>query len=182
MTLVQVVPNALQTYNLGSPTLMENTMKRIINCLCIVLLVGSVTVSAALASESDDLAALEPIIEAVRNGWLEADGTPFFEYFLDFQGARYIETGGQNEGLTDLVEHHVEPEGDALADFELDFSAAEIHLEGDLAWAVVDVSLNATIKSSAEKIQRKGYETFLFRRVDNRWKVVHTHSSTRPKK
>ena len=157
-------------------------MKKIVNCLCIVLLVGSGTVSTSLASESDDLAALAQIIEAVRNGWLEADGTPFFKYFLDFQGARYIETGGQNKGLSDLVEHHVEPEGDTLANFELDFSAAEIHLEGDFAWAVVDVSLNATIRSSGEDIRRKGYETFLFRRIDDQWKVVHTHSSTRPKK
>ena len=157
-------------------------MKRLANFLCIVLLVGLVPVSTALATKSDDLVALEQIIEAVRNGWLEADGTPFFEYFLDFQSARYIETGGQNEGLTDLVEHHVEPEGDTLTDFELDFSAAEIHLEGDFAWAVVDVSLNATIRSSGENIQRKGYETFLFRRIDDQWKVVHTHSSTRPKK
>ena len=45
------------------------------------------------------------------------DGTPFREHYLDYDGARYVESGGQNEGLTDLIEHHVEPEGDALDNF-----------------------------------------------------------------
>ena len=157
-------------------------MQSISKLLFLVLVSGFLLPGNVLAGEPEDAAALEQIIEAVRNGWLEADGTPFRENFLDFDGARYIESGGQNEGLADLVENHVEPEGHALADFELVFSAAEIHLEGDFAWAVVDVSLNATIRSSAEKIQRNGYETFLFRRIDDQWKVVHTHSSTRPKK
>jgi hypothetical protein len=96
--------------------------------LFLVLVSGFLLPGNVLAGEPEDAEALEQIIEAVRNGWLEADGTPFRENFLDFDGARYIESGGQNEGLADLVENHVEPEGHALADFELVFSAAEIHL------------------------------------------------------
>jgi hypothetical protein len=157
-------------------------MQSISRTLLAALVSGFLLPGIVLAGESEDAAALEQIIEAVRNGWLEADGTPFRENFLDFDGARYVETGGQNKGLTDLVEHHVEPEGHALADFELNFSNVEIHLEGDFAWAIVDVDLEATVVSRDEKISRKGYETFLFRRIDGQWKVVHTHSSTRPKK
>ncbi len=157
-------------------------MQSISRTLLAALASGFLLPGILLAGEPEDVAALEQIIEAVRNGWLEADGTPFRENFLDFDGARYVETGGQNEGLTDLVEHHVEPEGHALADFELNFSNVEVHFEGDFAWAIVDVDLEATVISRDEKISRKGYETFLFRRIDGQWKVVHTHSSTRPKK
>jgi hypothetical protein len=157
-------------------------MQSISRTLLAALVSGFLLPGILLAGESEDAAALEQIIEAVRNGWLEADGRPFRENFLDFDGARYIETGGQNEGLANLVEHHVEPEGHALADFELNFSNVEVYLEGDFAWALVDVDLEATVISRDEKISRKGYETFLFRRIDGQWKVVHTHSSTRPKK
>ena len=157
-------------------------MRTLYRALLAVLASGLLLPGNVLAGEAEDAAALEHIIEAVRNGWLEADGDPFREHFLDFYGARYIESGGQNEGLADLVEHHVEPEGHALADFELNFSNPEIHLEGDFAWAIVDVDLEATVISRDEKISRKGYQTFLFRRTDGEWKVVHTHSSTRPKK
>jgi len=134
----------------------------------------------AQAAGSADDAALREIIEAVRNGWLQADGTPFREHFQDFEGARYIESGGQNNGLTDLIGHHVEPEADAFKNFTLKFSNIETHVEGDFAWAIADTEIKARLKRDGRKIHNKGYETFLFRKVGGQWKVVHTHSSSRP--
>lgn len=131
-------------------------------------------------AEEDDAAALVAIVQAVEMGWEEADGAPFREHFLDFEGARYIESGGQNNGLSDLVEHHVEPEGDALDSLELTFSKIETHIEGDFAWAVANTEIKAVVKKDKRVIHNRGYQTFLYRRVDGEWKVVHTHSSSRP--
>ena len=131
-------------------------------------------------AQNDDSVALTVIIDAIEKGWEQGDGTPFRTHYLDFEGARYIESGGQNEGLTDLVEHHVEPEGDALSDFELSLSNVETHIEGDFAWAITDVEVKATVNRDNRKIHSRGYETFLFRRADGKWKVIHTHSSSRP--
>ncbi|NIO39354.1 MAG: DUF4440 domain-containing protein [Burkholderiales bacterium] len=138
--------------------------------------------SERIQAQDDDSAALVAIIDAIEKGWEQGDGTPFREHYLDFEGARYVESGGQNEGLTDLVEHHVEPEGDALENFELSLSNAETHIEGDFAWAIVDVNVKALIKRDQRQIHNRGYETFLFRRVGGEWKVIHTHSSSRPVK
>lgn len=123
---------------------------------------------------------LRAILADIESGWEQADGQPFRDHFLDYEGARYIEGGGQNEGLDDLIEHHVKPEGDAFDEFDLSFSNIEIHLEGDSAWAITDVELTAVLKSSGERIHRRGYGTYLFRRLEDGWKVVHTHSSSRP--
>lgn len=131
-------------------------------------------------AQEDDAAELVAIVHAIATGWEQADGTPFRDHFLDFEGARYIESGGQNTGLSDLVEHHVEPEGDALDNLELEFSNIETHLEDDFAWVVANTEVKATVKSDKRKIHNRGYQTFLFRRVDGEWKVVHTHSSSRP--
>jgi len=125
---------------------------------------------------------LTHIIHDIEAGWENGDGAPFREHFLDFPGSRYIESGGQNEGLDDLVENHVEPEGDVLSGLDLIFSNIETHLEGDFAWALADVEVKATVKKDQRVIHNRGYETFLFRRVDDQWKVVHTHSSSRPVK
>lgn len=152
-------------------------MKAVLKVLGVILLF-----STAAASAGDDDQALIDIIKAVERGWETADGTPFRQHFLDFEGARYIESGGQNEGLNDLVEHHVEPEGGALDGVELTFSNIETRFEGDFAWAVVDVEFQATVKRDGRKIHSRGYQTFLFRRIDGTWKVVHTHSSSRPVK
>jgi len=137
---------------------------------------------SAEASIDGDRQALMEIIEAIELGWENGDGQPFREHFLDFEGARYIESGGQNEGLADLIEHHVEPEGDALADFDLSLSNIETHFEGDFAWVIADVRVSATVNRSGRRIDNRGHETFLFRRVGTVWKVVHTHSSSRPVK
>ena len=47
---------------------------------------------------SDDPGLLEAILEDVRVGWEQGDGTPFYSHFLDWDGARYFEGGGQNVG------------------------------------------------------------------------------------
>jgi hypothetical protein len=133
-----------------------------------------------LSAQENDSAALINIVDAIEKGWEQGDGTPFREHYLDFEGARYVESGGQNEGLTDLIEHHVEPEGDALDDFELSLSNVETNIEGDFAWVIADVEFQALVKKDQRRIHSRGYETFLFRRVDGSWKIVHTHSSSRP--
>ncbi len=143
----------------------------------LVTMHGAESIRASVAD-----ADLVHIIDKIEGGWEHGDGSPFREHFLDFEGARYIESGGQNEGLTDLVENHVEPEGDFLADLDLSFSNIETHIEGDFAWALADVEVRATVRKDGRVIHNRGYQTFLFRRIDDVWKVVHTHSSSRPVK
>ncbi len=135
-----------------------------------------------LNAQENDAESLIAIVDKIEKGWEQGDGTPFREHFLDFEGARYVESGGQNEGLTDLVEHHVEPEGDALDDFELSLSNVETNIEGDFAWVIADVEFKALVKKDQRQIHSRGYETILFRRVNGKWMVVHTHSSSRPVK
>jgi len=147
----------------------------------IVLLSGG-SLSQVIQAQEDESAAIIAIIDAIEKGWEQGDGTPFRKHYLDVDGARYIEGGGQNKGLTDLVEHHVEPEGEALSDFELSLTDIEVHVEGDFAWAIADVEVMATVNKDSREIHNRGFETFLFRRVENEWKVVHTHSSSRPVK
>jgi uncharacterized protein DUF4440 len=156
-----------------------NAWTRITVCTILALLGQSFFLQPARAQD-DDTAALVSIIDAIARGWEQADGSPFRKHFLDYEGARYIESGGQNAGLSDLIEHHVEPEGDSLDSLELSFSDIETHFEGGFAWAIAATEIKATLKADKRVIHNRGYETFLFRRVDGEWKVVHTHSSSRP--
>ncbi len=138
---------------------------------------------ALAADRSADEQAIRQIIAGIERGWEQGDGTPFRQTYLDFPGARYIESGGQNEGLNDLVSHHVEPEKDALEYLELDFANIEIHFEGDrFAWAVADTAVKGKVRKNGRVFDKTGYQTFLFRKVGDEWKVVHTHSSSRDRR
>lgn len=122
------------------------------------------------------------IIAAIEYGWENGDGEPFREHFLDFDGASYFESGGQNIGLDDLVTNHVEPEKDALEYLSLDFSNITIYFEGDFAWAIADTEVKGKVRSSGVEFDKTGHQTFLFRYIDGAWKVVHTHSSSRDRR
>lgn len=134
------------------------------------------------ARASTDIEAIQNIIGEVESGWERGDGAPFRMHFLDFDGARYVESGGQNVGLDDLVQRHVEPEKTSLEYLELDFSNVVVHLEGGFAWAIADIRVKGKVRASGKEFDKKGYETFLFRKVGTEWKVVHTHSSSRDAK
>lgn len=134
---------------------------------------------STLAVANEDDRKIKSIINDIKVGWETGDGEPFRQHFLDFEGARYIESGGQNEGLTDLVENHVEPEKDALSFLSLDFSDIEINYEHDFAWAIADTRIKAEVSKSKKKIDKSGFQTFLFRKINDQWKVVHSHSSSR---
>lgn len=150
-----------------------SSMKRIAGVA--LLLLGAASVWAS----PNDEEAIRDIIAAVEYGWENGDGAPFRQHFLDFEGARYVESGGQNEGLDDLVTHHVEPEKDALEFLSLDFSDIDVHFEGGFAWAVANTRVKGKVRSNGREFDKAGFQTFLFRQVDGKWKVVHTHSSSR---
>ena len=134
------------------------------------------------AKAPSNVDAIKAIIAEVESGWERGDGTPFRKHFLDFDGARYVESGGQNVGLNDLVQRHVEPEKDSLEFLQLDFQNIVVHFEGNFAWAIADTVVKGKVRATGKEFDKKGYETFLFRKVGKAWKVVHTHSSSRDAK
>ena len=135
------------------------------------------TPDVAVVASVQDPALVEAILEDVRVGWEQGDGAPFYEHFLDWDGARYFEGGGENIGLEDLVVNHVEPE--AELGLTLGFSNVQTHFEGDFAWAVVDTEIRLTTPDGRD-IHNRGHGTYLFRWIDGVWRVVHTQSASSP--
>lgn len=130
--------------------------------------------------KTQDKQSIIKIILGVKYGWEHGDGKPFRDNFLDFKGARFIEGGGQNKGLNSLVTHHVEPEKEAMEYLKLDFNNIEVNFEGNnFAWAIADTQVKGKVKSTGYEFNKTGYQTFLFRKVNGSWKVVHSHSSSR---
>ncbi|MBT3216676.1 MAG: SnoaL-like domain-containing protein [Candidatus Marinimicrobia bacterium] len=120
---------------------------------------------------------IENIIDEIRLGWENGDGTAFRSHFLDWDGARFFEGGGQNIGLEDLIVNHVEPE--AELGLKLEFTNIQIHFEENFAWAVVDTEIELTT-STGREIHNKGHGTYLLRWVNGVWRVVHTQSASKP--
>ena len=152
-------------------------MKYIATSLVVATLVLAGCAGSESAMPPEDAAQLEAILEDVRLGWEQGDGAAFYSHFLDWEAARYFEGGGENLGLRDLVENHVEPE--AELGLSLWFSNVQTHFEGGFAWAIVDTEIQLTTPDGRE-IHNRGHGTYLFRWVADAWKVVHTQSASSP--
>lgn len=148
-------------------------------CSLTLVVLGCVVGCAPVESNvaPQDAAVLEAILEDIRIGWEQGDGSPFYSHYLDWEGARYFEGGGENHGLEDLVENHVKPE--AELNLHLGFSNIQTHFEGNFAWAVVDTDVRLTTPDGRQ-IHNRGHGTYLLRWVDGAWKVVHTQSGSSP--
>ena len=153
----------------------------------LILLILFTTLSALTNSDEKNLSngdkdQIMQIISAIEYGWENGDGEPFRKYFLDFKGAKYFESGGQNIGLADLVENHVEPEKDALYFLELNFNNIDIFIEDDFAWVTADTEVKGKVRRDEREFDKTGHQTFVLRKNDEKWKVLHTHSSSRDRR
>jgi len=137
---------------------------------------------ASEASQKNDEEQIVHIINQIKHGWENGDGAPFRANFLDHDGARYFESGGQNDSLKDLIEHHVEPEKDALVFLSLNYSNIQIHIERNFAWVLADTAVKGEVKKSGRRFDKMGYQTFIFKKIKEQWKVLHTHSSSRDRR
>ncbi|MFD2819753.1 nuclear transport factor 2 family protein [Paraglaciecola chathamensis] len=150
--------------------------------ISLVLMLSTTTLGVFASQADEDKATIEEIIIAIENGWESGQGRPFYEHYLDHKGARYIESGGQNTGLSDLVENHVEPEKEVLKRLTIDILDMDITIDDDMAWAITTVNVSGEVRKTGSTFDKKGYQTYLFKRTSNGWKVIHSHSSTRDKK
>lgn len=127
-----------------------------------------------------DEAALREVLEAIEAGWETGSGAPFREHYVADADAYFVEGGGADIGLDRFVTHHVIPEGEALAEIDLSLEPLDMEVQGDLAWVLASTEFKARVRSDDRAIHSKGFETVVLRRVTGRWKVVHTHGSSRP--
>ena len=105
-----------------------------------------------------------------------------YEKYRDHKVVGYIESGGQNTGLSYLVETDVETEKEVLKRLIMDILDMDITIDDDMAWAITTVNVSGEVRKTGSTFDKKGYQTYLFKRTSNGWKVIHSHSSTRDKK
>ena len=110
---------------------------------------------------------------------LTTEGT--FELFTE--DSKVFESGGVEGTYAHYIEHHLGPE---LGHFEkFEFSDYEIDAEVDLPYAfttetyVYTIVLNPDDKGNTRTIKKKGVATSILKKIDDKWQIVKTHSSSR---
>lgn len=133
------------------------------------------------AQESDSMKEEQQIrfiINEIAKGWEKGDTVVFRKYYTHDSTARMIETGDQNVGVEDLIQHHVLVERGYFEERGSLINAVEIHLARDFksAWSISDFEFWATTKDG-EHFHTKGFETMIWEKKNDGWKIIHSHYS-----
>lgn len=123
--------------------------------------VRTLVLGLAAAIEKGDIAALDRL-------------------YSDDPNLLIIEGAGADRGWQRYRDHHLEPELAEAKDLRYRYSNLRVDVAGGLAWATFDYELRATIKETPLDIAGKG--TLILRRTAGAWKIVHSHTSGKPKK
>jgi uncharacterized protein (TIGR02246 family) len=90
-----------------------------------------------------------------------------------------FEGGGTNIGWADYRDHHLGPELAQMESLELRHADVRLHELGP-GWALVTSSYELKARMKGKDITAGGLETLLLKRAkDDRWRIVHSHMSSR---
>ena len=133
-----------------------------------------------IASEKEAvIAVMKSYKDAIQN--LTSEGT--LELFT--KDAQVYESGGVEGTYANYLEHHLGPELILFNSFI--FSDYTIDVEVDLPYAfttetyiyTIDLKANEQRGTEARIIKKKGVATSDLKKIDGKWKITKTHSSSR---
>ena len=145
------------------------------------------TVNFTNAQNSEDTIDKQDVIEVMKSYKdalqnLTTEGT--FELFA--KDSEVYESGGVVGSYTHYIEHHLGPELGHFKSFV--FSDYEIDVQVDAPYAFTTETYIYTIvlipddKGNSRTIKKKGVATSILKKVEGKWKIIKTHSSSRNKK
>lgn len=123
--------------------------------------VAATLVESARAFEKGDLPALERV-------WSTEETLTVFE------------GGSANRGWTDYRDHHLVPEMRELKELSYVLTDIKPHAEGETAWATFEYEISG--KTEKGPFTGRGLGTAVLRKGAGGWRIVHWHSSAKPRK
>jgi ketosteroid isomerase-like protein len=145
------------------------------------------TVNFTNAQNSEDTTDKEGVIivmkaykDALQN--LTTEGT--FELFTE--DSEVFESGGVEGSYAHYIEHHLGPElghfkSFTFSDYEIDAQVDDIYAFTTETY-VYTIVLKPNDQGESRTIVKKGVATSILKKIDEKWKIIKTHSSSRNKK
>ncbi|MGK7391512.1 MAG: YybH family protein [Candidatus Cyclobacteriaceae bacterium M2_1C_046] len=135
----------------------------------------------SIQEEVVDLTAEENAVKKIMKTYKETleslDVTD--SYVLFTENSQVLEQGKIEGTYRDYIANHIGPE---LGHFEsFTFNEYEIEVAVDMPYAFTTESYiyNIVLKKDGRKVERKAAATSILKKIDDEWKIIKTHSSSR---
>lgn len=106
---------------------------------------------------------------------LDAAGTEL----LFTADSKIYESGGIEGTYVNYLEHHLGPELKVFKSFTFSDYKADVKVDGDYAFATETYNYTIVVAKDNSEIKRKGVATSVLKKIDGKWKIMVSHSSSR---
>jgi len=106
---------------------------------------------------------------------LDATGTEL----LFTADSKIHESGGIEGTYVHYLEHHLGPELKVFKSFTFSDYKADVQVDGDYAFATETYNYTIVVAKDNSEIKRKGVATSVLKKIDRKWKIMVSHSSSR---
>ncbi len=160
-------------------------MKSLITKLIVplVLLLSIVVTTSAQepkTQQQEAKAAIEEILNGNAQAFEKGDFAKLEQLWSNGDNLTVFEGGYVNRGWVDYRDNHLKPELKELKDVKYSLSNIEPHIEGSTAWAIFDYTISGKTDKGVA-FQGQGLGTAILEKQEGKWRIVHWHSSSKPK-
>jgi ketosteroid isomerase-like protein len=128
-------------------------------------------------AQNPEVAAVRRVVEAFAESTQAKNLAGIDTLFGSSRGVHIIEGAGVNHGWADYRDTHLKPELDQFQNFQYRFSSVEAQVRVGVAWAAFRYELIAD--TSNGHVESEGRGTAVLEKQNNRWVIVHLHTSGR---
>lgn len=140
-----------------------------------VLGVLTFTSSAIAQGQSDGEAAVRRVLVEDAAAFERGDIASLDRIWANDESVLVFESGHANYGWTDYRDNHLVPEMKEIKNTKYTLTDIKVHMAGTTAWATFKYAIAGDI--GTRHIDSGGLGTAVLEQRDNRWQIVHWHSS-----
>lgn len=93
--------------------------------------------------------------------------------------SKVFESGGSEGTYAHYLEHHLGPEFKEFKSFKFNNYKVEIVVDGNYAFATETYSYVIVLAKDNSEVKRKGVATSVLKKVNDGWKIMISHNSSR---
>ncbi|MEO8794919.1 MAG: nuclear transport factor 2 family protein [Daejeonella sp.] len=143
------------------------------------ILIALVILTASIQSfaQNADVESVKSVLQKYREATEKLDVPGTEKLFTS--DSKIFESGGSEGTYAHYLEHHLGPEFREFKSFKFNNYKAEIVVDGNYAFATETYNYVIVLAKDNTEVKRKGVATSVLKKVDNGWKIMISHNSSR---
>jgi len=119
---------------------------------------------------------VEQILKKNAEAFSKSDIAALDQLWANDESVVVFENGHPNYGWTDYRNNHLIPEMEELKNVQYEISNVKAHKDTQTAWATFTYTIAADLPD--KRVEGQGVGTAVFSRQNDRWRIVHWHTSS----